>query len=188
MDTAVLLKQLDAAADLKEQQKILETLSQGLGINQYWRNTEKAQEAGRESNTRYGSQLLSHAVTSVAEGVIKFLEKAKQGGGGRRHLAARYLSKVDPHVVAFLGLKAAIDSISTKKSLQKVAIEIGTYMVEIKHGYQTLNNFLSQNPPIGTPKNTVKVTIEAEIDSMRGLHDGVGQWFSMKINKLEINE
>lgn len=128
MDTTDLLKQLDGTADLKEQQKLLETLSQGLGINQYWRTTEKAQEAGRESNTKYGAHLLSHAVTSVAEGIEQFLAKAKQGGGGRRHLAARYLGKVDANVAAFLSLKCAIDSISSKKSLQKVAIEIGTYI------------------------------------------------------------
>ena len=129
MSIAEILNELDGQGNLEEQQAFLESISQGLGVDQYRKTAEKAKLGGREATTRYGSQLVAHAVDKVAAGIDQFIELTTQGGAGRKHLAGRYLKKVDTKISAFLALRCVVDGISGRQTVQKVALEIAS-MIE----------------------------------------------------------
>lgn len=112
--------------DLLSAQIELEERMVSLGRDQIRKQIARAREAGNESGTAYGKTLIAKGIDNVAGAVTRFIEKAKSGGAGRRHIAVKYLEQVDPDVAAFIALRMVVDSLTGKKQLlQSVAVKIG---------------------------------------------------------------
>lgn len=97
-----------------------------LGRDQIRKQIARARETGNESGTSYGKALISTSIDTVSAAVTRFIEKAKTGGAGRRHIAVKYLEQVEPDVAAFIALRLVIDSLTGKQlALQTVAVSVG---------------------------------------------------------------
>lgn len=100
-----------------------------------------------ESETKYGSGLLSSAVVPISAGITKFLEDTKSSGV-RPHTAAAYLDLLDPDVAAYLAAKAIIDGITGRLRIQNVAVRIGN-MIEDEVHFQAFEAGEGINPRTG---------------------------------------
>lgn len=97
-----------------------------LGRDQIRRQIARARELGNESGTSYGKALVARSIDELSQAIIRFIDKAKNGGAGRRHIAVKYLEQVDPDVAAFIALRMVVDSLTGKKlMMQSVAVVIG---------------------------------------------------------------
>ena len=121
--------------DLLEQQVDLEKGMTGLGEARYRSRVEKNVKRGAEDSTAYGTTILSRCTDDVAEGIREFLRDAEGGRPGKRHAAIKYLKQLDARVIAFLGLKCVLASISREMRIQFVAKSIGA-MVEDEVRYR----------------------------------------------------
>lgn len=97
-----------------------------LGRDQVRKAIARAKEKGNEGGTSYGKSLIAASVERLSGAIVSFLDKAKQGGAGRRHSAVKYLEQVEPDVAAYISLRLVVDSLTGKKQLlQRVAVHIG---------------------------------------------------------------
>lgn len=97
-----------------------------LGRDQIRKQIARAREQGNEAGTGYGKTLVAKSIDTISEAIVRFIDKARNGGAGRRHIAVKYLEQVDPDVAAFIALRMVVDSLSGKKLvLQSVAVNIG---------------------------------------------------------------
>lgn len=187
MSIAEILNELDGQGNLEEQQAFLESISQGLGIDQYRKTAEKAKQGNREATTRYGSQLVAHAVDKVAEGIEQFIALTEQGGAGRKHLAGRYLKKVDPKISAYLALRCVIDGISGRQTVQKVALEIAS-MIEDEVRFRMFEE--AEKTAFKYTKEKVKKATtyrhKKNVMSVKMAHSGVDFAAWPKTDKLHI--
>jgi DNA-directed RNA polymerase len=123
--------------ELVDKQVALEERMIGLGNEAFHRRINKARQSESEGNTGYGSALLAHSITPVADAIRAFIEEAQSGKPGRRHIAVRYLTDTDPEVAALLTLRAILDGITTRRSMQTVAIGVAS-RIESEHRYRAL--------------------------------------------------
>lgn len=112
--------------DMLNQQLELEERMVALGQAQVRKQIARAKETGNESGTTYGKALVARSIDEVSSAIVRFIEKAKSKGAGRRHIAVKYLEQVDPDVAAFIALRMVIDSLTGKQlAMQSVAVGIG---------------------------------------------------------------
>jgi DNA-directed RNA polymerase len=77
--------------------------------------------------------LVRKAIKPVADEIRAFLKKAGSGAPGKRHVAVKYLRQVEPDVAAFLALRVCLNAISSRSSLQNLAVSVGSALeTEIK--------------------------------------------------------
>lgn len=95
------------------------------GIYRYNKQIQSAEEQGRGSDTGYGQRLISSLVLPVAQGIQDHYDKT----GARRHGAAKkYTEELDNNVLAYIGLKAVLDSLHKGLSVTKLSLDIGGYV------------------------------------------------------------
>lgn len=110
--------------DMVARQAALEAEMVSRGINLSRKQIGDAKAKGQESATPYGSYLVRRAIAPVAQGIRKFITSTNSGKAGRRHVAAAYLRDMNPDVIAFLALRACLNLVSAKVTLQNGAIMI----------------------------------------------------------------
>lgn len=110
--------------DRVEKQIALEEKMAGLGTQEFHKQIESARQHGRESGTVYGQHLLAASIIKVGEGIREFLTAVDEGKSGRRHIAARYLRDAEPEVIAMITLRGVLDGVSSRRTLQSVAMDI----------------------------------------------------------------
>ena len=103
----------------------LHVLMQELGAQQVSASTQRSREKGSESRTEYGKTLIKQAIEPVSKAIEEFLETAKTGKPGRKHLSCSYIGDMDPKVVAYVSLSIVIDTITKTSSLNNLAVKIG---------------------------------------------------------------
>lgn len=92
---------------------------------QFWKDIAKAKEDSHEEDTYYGVKLLRESVLPVAAAVSAFLADIGVSGKGKRPVAFRILSQIEPEVAAFIALRVSISSISKQRMVQAAAVSIG---------------------------------------------------------------
>lgn len=107
----------------------LEGESRQLGAERYrsqrplpWR--QEATSAEEEAELPPGRQLIKLAVPSVASAILEFCNRVKTGGAGRRPGGYNLLSRVDPEIAAYLGVRVVVNSISTERNATGTAFAI----------------------------------------------------------------
>lgn len=111
--------------NLIDLQTQLEAEQTDIGLNRYRNTVDVAKAKGRENTTNYGRSLMSYSVVGVADALNEFIEDAFKGKAGRLNASASMLSMIDAEKAAYLSLKFAIDGVSTRQKLTKVAMKIG---------------------------------------------------------------
>ncbi len=81
-----------------------------------------------ESDTLYGTTIISHYTVPLSEAIAAFLKEAASGKAGRKHKASEAVKGVDPRVIALLTLKSVLNTLSTRKPLQHVMLNIGSLL------------------------------------------------------------
>jgi DNA-directed RNA polymerase, mitochondrial len=117
--------------DLTAEQVRLEEEASAAGIRRFNRKVERAQEAGAESDTYYGTRLVSRFVGPLADAIDAWVKEASTGMAGRRNIAAKKLVDMDVRVAAYLALKGVINGLIRGSKLTATASTIGS-MVEVE--------------------------------------------------------
>ena len=96
------------------------------GLVRYNRLVEDARSKEIEGTTLYGRQIIRQLVLPVAGAIEAFMVAAATGGAGRRHTAVKYLVDHDPKVLAYMTVRGAINTVSSRsQSLTSAALTIG---------------------------------------------------------------
>jgi DNA-directed RNA polymerase len=92
------------------------------GAVRYRNQITKLTQRAMVSTTRHGKRTMAHSITPVSDAVVTFCSAAAKPG--RKHTAIKYLSQIEPEVVALLTIKAILDRVSP--NLTATSITIGT--------------------------------------------------------------
>lgn len=112
--------------DLMSLQIKLEEEMTNRGMEKYLRDVAKAKQAGREEGTAYGQALLAGRIDSLAQGIRTWIEETGKGRAGNNATAYRKVKDMDPNVLAFLTLKHVLAGVSSVRTVQFVAVSVGT--------------------------------------------------------------
>lgn len=120
--------------DLIEYQLEIEHESVTLGQTRYrgerklpWQKDEPGKKD--EADLAPGKALLKRALEPTAAAITEFLDDVfKEGKAGRKHVAGPYLLHVDPLQAAYLTARVVINGAAERKTIQAVAIELGTVL------------------------------------------------------------
>jgi len=96
------------------------------GAEKYFRSIDYAKRASREEGTAYGQTILSHRLEILSKAIAAWIEEAGSGNVTRRASAYYKLKDIDTNVLSFLTLKNVLSGISSARTLQFVAVGIGT--------------------------------------------------------------
>lgn len=116
----------DSNENLMDLQIKLEEEMTNRGLERYLRDVSKAKQAGREEGTAYGQTILAGRLEVLAQAISEWLEKTGQGTAGNNATAYRRVKDMDPSVLAFLTLKNVLAGVSSVRTVQFVAVAIGT--------------------------------------------------------------
>ena len=114
--------------DLMTLQIQLEEQMTQRGAEKYLRDVSKAIQTGREESTAYGTTILSHRVTTLSKAIAEWMEVTSKGRAGNNATAFKKVRDADPDLLAFLSLKAVLSGISSTRTVQFVAVTIGTFI------------------------------------------------------------
>lgn len=113
--------------DLIETQLRLEEEMTQRGADKFLRDTSRAREGGREDQTAYGRTILAGRVEKLSAAIAKWQEDTTAGGAGLLNsVAYRKVGSYSPDVLAYLTLKHVLSGLSEPRTLQYVAVSIGT--------------------------------------------------------------
>ncbi|QBE66858.1 DNA-directed RNA polymerase [Pseudoduganella lutea] len=113
--------------DLIQVQLRLEEEMTQRGADRFLRNTSRATEGNREDQTAYGRTILAGRITKLADAITAWQVAAKEGASGLRNSSAyKLIGNTDAKVLAFLALKHVLSGLSTPRTVQFVAVAIGT--------------------------------------------------------------
>ena len=98
-------------ADALKRQLALEKEMLDLGISRYVNKVNRVQSVGLESESSYGSRLLSNCTETVAVKLQEYQDT--KGKRGNKAMALRLLSDIEPEKAAMIALKVVIDKLST---------------------------------------------------------------------------
>jgi DNA-directed RNA polymerase len=117
---------------LIDRQQELEDHMLGMGALRFKRNVSRAMERGEATTAGAGVKLLREAIEPVEKGIQALLDGT--GSRGPKHLAVRWLGKMDPATAAYITARAVIDGIHAITPLRVVATEIaGTLLDELRY-------------------------------------------------------
>jgi DNA-directed RNA polymerase, mitochondrial len=116
----------DSMNDLMALQVQLEEEMTNRGMERYLRDVAKAKQAGREDGTAYGQVILANRLDNLAHAIQGWMEETAKGHAGNNATAYRKVKNCDPHTLAFLTLKNVLAGVSSVRTLQFVAVTIGT--------------------------------------------------------------
>lgn len=117
---------LEITEELLNTQLQLEEDMTSRGAERYLRGVSKAIEREAEDSTQYGKQIMAGRVAMLAEAVSVWMEESSQGNPSRYGLAYKRLKDCEPRLLAYLTLKNVMAGISSVRTLQDVAVGIGT--------------------------------------------------------------
>ncbi len=100
----------------------------GMGAERFRRSVSRAMERGEATTAGAGVKLLQRAIEPVEKGIKALLEE--QGKRGPKHLAVRWLAKMDPATAAYITARAVIDGIHAVTPLRVVASEIASTLLD----------------------------------------------------------
>ena len=109
-----------------------------VGVQRYQSLVNNSVQKGQESTTKYGLLLIQAKIEPFAQAIKDFIDMVYDGAKGRRHISAKYISLIDPDIVAFISLKAIMDSITLGQTLNKASIRIGSAL-EDQYRFQNFN-------------------------------------------------
>lgn len=112
--------------DLMSLQIQLEEEMTQRGAEKYLRDVSKAVQNGREEGTAYGQTILAGRIDMLAKGIDSWMDDMKIGRAGNRALAYKLIKDIDTSLLAFLTLKHVLGGISSLRTVQFVAVAIGT--------------------------------------------------------------
>lgn len=96
------------------------------GADRYIRGVSKAIEKGREDDTAYGKQILAGRLAKLAQAIAEWKAEVASGKPGRKHSAWKLIKDTDDNILAFLALKHVLSGVSAVRTVQYVAVAIGT--------------------------------------------------------------
>ena len=114
--------------DLMSLQIQLEEQMTQRGAEKYLRDVSKAIQSGREESTAYGTTILSRRVEVLSKAIAEWLEATGKGRAGNNATAYKKVKDASPDLLAFLTLKAVLSGISSTRTVQFVAVTIGTFI------------------------------------------------------------
>tara|TARA_R110001606_G_scaffold395659_1_gene568311 strand:- start:75 stop:2561 length:2487 start_codon:yes stop_codon:yes gene_type:complete len=97
--------------NLRDEQVRLEAESRGETIRRFKAVHDKASIKGNYSDTNVGTFLLKSYIETFTKGILEFTECAVKGKAGRKNIASKLISQLEPEVVAFIFLKAIINKV-----------------------------------------------------------------------------
>lgn len=116
-----------AGQALVDRQRDLEDHMLGLGGERFRRSLSRAQEKAEASTVGAGHHILRHAVAPVEAGIHALLEEPKRGP---KHIAARWLQKIDTGAAAYITARVIIDGIHSATPLRVAALEIAGMLLD----------------------------------------------------------
>lgn len=117
---------LQITDDLIATQLRLEEEMTSRGAERYDRGVSRAIEKGVEDRTEYGQQIMAGRLEVLSQAIGKWMEEAGQGNPSRWGLAYKRIKVCHPDTLAFLALKHVMAGISSVRTLQDVAVSIGS--------------------------------------------------------------
>lgn len=96
------------------------------GAERYLRDVSKAIQTGREEATAYGTTIMSRRLETLAEAIEQWKQEAGVGAAGVRSATYPKIKDVPSKMLAYLTLKGVLSGISEPRTLQFVAVAIGT--------------------------------------------------------------
>lgn len=118
---------INTTEDLMTIQLRLEEEMTQRGAERYLRNVQKSVKSGREEGTAYGQQILAFRLEKLAKAVSEWMTVTAAGTPGQRNSTAfQKVKDVPAETLAFLTLKNVLAGVSSLRTLQYVAVAIGT--------------------------------------------------------------
>ena len=115
------------ATDLISIQLNLEEEMTHRGAERYLRNVSKSVNSGQEDGTAYGQQIMAARLDTLSQAIDQWKTVTAAGTPGQRNSTAYQKIKAVPSpTLAFLTLKNVLAGISTLRTLQFVAVALGT--------------------------------------------------------------
>lgn len=96
------------------------------GADRFIRNTSRAREGGREDQTAYGRTILGGRIEKLSQAIAHWQDETAKGNPSRWGSAYKKLEGYDSKVLAFLTLKHVLAGLSSPRTVQFVAVAIGT--------------------------------------------------------------
>ena len=114
---------LQQTVTLRDRQLALEEESLTLGTDRYQK--ERGRQEKAESSP--GRRLINESITPLADAITAFVELARNGKGGKKHTAARWVEKFPPNEIAYITTRHCLNAISNMDTrVQTVAEAIAT--------------------------------------------------------------
>ena len=108
------------------QLKLEEEMTQR-GAERYLRNVSKSVKSGQEAGTAYGQQIMAARLDTLSQAIDQWKTTTAAGTPGQRNSTAYQKVKGVPSAtLSFLTLKHVLAGISTLRTLQFVAVALGT--------------------------------------------------------------
>ncbi|QDB70995.1 RNA polymerase [Bordetella phage vB_BbrP_BB8] len=117
---------LQITDDLIATQLRLEEEMTSRGADRYTRGVSRAVEKGVEDRTEYGKQIMAGRLDALAQAIEEWKDATSKGHPSHRGLAYKHIADCPSHVLAFLVLKHVMAGISSVRTLQDVAVSIGS--------------------------------------------------------------
>jgi DNA-directed RNA polymerase len=115
------------AEDLISIQLSLEEGMTQRGAERYFRNVSKSVKSGQEDGTAYGQQIMAARLDTLSQTIDKWKTTTAAGTAGQRNSTAyQKIKDVPSTTLAFLTLKNVLAGVSTLRTLQFVAVAVGT--------------------------------------------------------------
>jgi DNA-directed RNA polymerase len=115
------------AEDLISIQLKLEEEMTQRGAERYFRNVSKSVKSGQEDGTAYGQQIMAARLDTLSQAIDKWKTTTAAGTAGQRNSTAyQKIKDVPSTTLAFLTLKNVLAGVSTLRTLQFVAVAVGT--------------------------------------------------------------
>jgi DNA-directed RNA polymerase len=119
---------------LMNDQLALEEEMRSMGIARFRESVEKAKANHSESRTSTVRKLVAHTHMDVVAGITTFIEAASSGRAGPKHSALKYIMALDDvDMVAHLTVRSIMDSISSRETLQRAALDLATLIEDELH-------------------------------------------------------
>jgi DNA-directed RNA polymerase len=132
------------------------------GLVRYRENAIKLRTQGAASVTGSGHRLMAGVVAPMAEAISRFVETSS-GKRGPKPISLKYLTLLQPDVVAYLALRSLIDgAYAPRRSLTSVALDVGgrlrdevrfaSFEEQEPRLYNTVQNNLKVHPAGKNPR------------------------------------
>lgn len=110
--------------DLYSVQETIEQKSRAETVLRFENELGKKIQKGEQSGTYFGTSLLKRAIEPMTDIIIETQEQLKTGKAMNALVAFKFISKLQPDVVAYLTCRVIIDRIVTNSRIQDVALRI----------------------------------------------------------------